>query len=713
MIVEKIILQRRHDFSNTLIKHMPEETKQSDILSPEIYDVMRALVTAIRIVKLYPPNNPVYAQTVKEAHEALSHFLETIPEYYLGVQKTCFTYLHTQLSKDTEANKAIAQDLFTKGIRNITFRKGVTAKEMMDLFQALALQTKEIAMQSGVSSILWEKGASNIEVSEAGLDEITTSKTGIDMEEMNRKMNIADSSLRLENGAFTGHTLVLDDLMKDHAGFGAAMVARAIETRAENETIEDRLLTLYQEAGRKIQEEHPEQSDTLFTKLAESAMSLEQPFRDALIAGKLYTGLDLENTEKRKTEIEKQVPSGFHEILTGRFLDLWTVQQVAALLKKLSEKETTSPPSLAADLSAISLSSNIAEIAKEMAQYTEEETEALKSFSGVGMESDIIDASMRTLISIIPLVKSPHHDVPDNKEIGLFSGVIRQLEDMLNYLLKKKDYGRISLITNAFHTPVDPAFKPRMLEALRKTSSKTFITSTITDLQKYAKDSPEYASVYSYLAAMERETTEVLLEMLANEADNKSRTFILDLLKDIGKNQISVLGERLSDSRWLFVRDIIHILSENKSDQAIVSLQKAADNKNIKIRQEVVKGLISIGGKKAAGLLGRFLKDEDETIQLTAIRGFNEIKDIGAEDTKPLMTFLSERHLNKKEQALTLEAIKALGKAGGPAAEELLNGYSKIHWWKSRKLQTERRDAALKAMTEIKRRQGNVRSAKR
>ena len=78
---------------------------------------------------------------------------------------------------------------------------------------------------------------------------------------MNRKMNIADSSLRLENGAFTGHTLVLDDLMKDHAGFGAAMVARAIETRAENETIEDRLLTLYQEAGRKIQEEHPEQSD--------------------------------------------------------------------------------------------------------------------------------------------------------------------------------------------------------------------------------------------------------------------------------------------------------------------------------------------------------------------------------------------------------------------------------------------------------------------
>ena len=66
---------------------MPEETRQSDILSPEVYDVMRSLVTAIRIVKIYPPNNPVYSQTVKEAHEMLSRFLETTPEYDIGVQK--------------------------------------------------------------------------------------------------------------------------------------------------------------------------------------------------------------------------------------------------------------------------------------------------------------------------------------------------------------------------------------------------------------------------------------------------------------------------------------------------------------------------------------------------------------------------------------------------------------------------------------------------
>jgi hypothetical protein len=700
---------------------MQEETKQQDVFSPEAYDVMRVVVTAIRIVKLYPPNNPVYSQSVKEAYEVLSRFLESTPEYYIGVQKSVFTCANIPVGKDTEANKAIANDLFSKGIRDITFRKGVSVKEMMDLFQALAMQTKEMAMQSGVSSILWEKGVSNIKVTEAGLDEIISAETGLSVEEMARKMThagVTDSSFKSKTGSFTGHTLVLDNLLVDQAGFAAAMIELAKETQKENETLEDRLLSLYQEAGRKIQEEHPDQSDAFYAKLAESVMSLEQPYRELLIAGKLYEGLDSENTKKQKTEIEDQVPSGLHEILTGRFLDSWTVQQVTELLKNLTTKEIVSPtPPLSSPsaLSAISLLTDTGEIAKEIAQYTAEETEELKSMSSMGTESDIIDAAIRILVSIIPLVKSPHHAVPDNKEIALFAGVISQLEDMLNYLLSKKDYDRASLINNAFNLPVDPAFKPRMLEALRKNSSnsKTFITSTITDLQKYAKGSPEYVSAYSYVSAMPRETTEVLLEMLANENDNKSRSVIIDLLKDIGKNQIALLGERLSDSRSHFVLDIINILCETKSDQAIASLQKAMGHKNIKIRQEVLKGLISIGGKKAAGTLAKFFKDEDETVQMMAIRGFTEIKGISVQDTKPLITFLTDRNLNKKEQALTLEAIKALEKVGGPAAEELLKGYSKVKWWKSRKLQVELRDAALRAMAKIKRRQVNSGSAKR
>jgi hypothetical protein len=72
-----------------------------------------------------------------------------------------------------------------------------------------------------------------------------------------------------------------------------------------------------------------------------------------------------------------------------------------------------------------------------------------------------------------------------------------------------------------------------------------------------------------------------------------------------------------------------------------------------------------------------------------------------------LIEFLQSRSLRKKEQALTIEGIKALGKIGGWEAVEFLKRYSVIRWWKSRKLQTELTAAAQRAVEEITRRQGD------
>ncbi len=693
---------------------MPEDPKQSDSLSPEIQDVMRSLITAIRAVKLYPPNNPIYSQTVKKAHEALARFLETSPEYRIGVLKTSFTYDQIQIGKgkDMQLNRAIAQDLFTKGIRGVTFSGGVTAKEMLDLFQALALSAEEMAMKSGISSILWEKGVSSIKVVEAGLDEVITAKSGGAWTERDRdtRADATDATAPPKVAALSGRTLVLGDLMTNPAAFGAGMVELAKQTCGKHESVEDRLLTLYQEAGRKIQEGSPEQQDLLFTGLAQSALSLESPYREALIAGKLYGNLDAENLQERGTELAKEVPNEYHEILTGRFSNAWTVQQVAVLLKKTTTKKIAAPappPSSPSALSAVPFPSELGEIVREMAEYTAEEMDTLKAMSSVGMESDIIEAAVRTHISLIPLVKDPHHATPDEEEIAQFSVLIQQLEDMLSYLLNKKDYDRALLIATAFRSSVDPVFVPRMDEALQKASSKTFITSTIADLRSYTKGSPEYISAYTYLSSMERETTAVLLELLAIDTDKRSRIALLDLLKDIGKNQITMLGEYLSDDRWYLVRNIVNVLGETKGDQALVFLQKAADHKNVKIRQEIVKGLISIGGRKAVGILARFLKDKEDIVQAMAIHGFTEIKGISAEDTKPLIAYLEDRTLSKKEQELTLETIRALGKVGDSAAETVLKGFTRIRWWRSRKLQRELRIAALRAITEITRRQVN------
>jgi hypothetical protein len=366
------------------------------------------------------------------------------------------------------------------------------------------------------------------------------------------------------------------------------------------------------------------------------------------------------------------------------------------------------PPVSAASLAVVPIPGDLNDIVLQLSEYTPEEMVELKTVSDAGMEKDILESSTRTLINLIPVVKNPLHSEPSEQELTFFYGIVHQLSELLTYLVSKKEYGQAAKIIRMFQTPVEPAFKTRMAEALQKARSKTAIVGAIRELRKSPKISPEYANAYEYISLLERETTEVLLELMAQEKDRSARIFYLDLVKDIGKNQIALLGERLSDGRWYFVRNVVSILSESKTDQAVLLLRRAADHVNVKIRQEVIKALFMIGGKKAVSVLAKFLRDQNEDVQITAIRAFGDFSGIGAEESSPLVEYLKGRGLKKKEQELTLEAIRALGKIGGSDAAEFLKSYMKIRWWKSRKLQWELREAAYKSMEEISGREGNV-----
>ncbi|OGW41401.1 MAG: hypothetical protein A2010_04325 [Nitrospirae bacterium GWD2_57_9] len=675
-------------------------------LSAEIQDVMKNLISAIRIVKIYPPNNPIYSQSIKKAFEGLAHFLSVDAEYHAGVQKTYFTFYHTPVAKDAQVNRSIAQDLFAKGIREIVFSPELAESELQELCRTLALSTEELAMKNGISSILWEKGVTHIKVTESGLDEVIAA----DAEEGGRagdNKTPAEGVDAAANKQFasSGKTLLLGDVKTDPGGFGARMLEYAKRTRAEDESVEDRLFTLYQQAGKKIQKDHAQESEELFRGLARSVLSLEPQHRDSLVVGKLYGELDAD--EAGGAEADQQLPTRLHELRTGRFSKAWSIEHVASLLKRSASKKNAAaaPQPGAAGLQVVPLNRDLVEIARDLKNDTPEEAEALHAISSAGMESDIIEAAVRTLISLIPLVRHPLSGDAKEKDLNLFSGVIHQLEDILSYLLMRNNYHLATTIINALHMPVDQEFKPRMQEALRKTATKPIIKSTITDMRRHVKSSAEYQAAYSYLSSLDQKATEALLELLAEEKDREARIFLLDLMKDFGKNQIALLGEHLDDDRWYVVRNIVSILAENRSDQAIALLRKAADHKNVQIRQEVIKALMAAGGKKAASVLGRFVRDEDPGIQLMAVRGFTEMQGAGPEEVKPLIELLQERRSTKKEQELTLEAIKVLGKVGGPEAALFLQVFTRIRWWKPRKLQLERRDAAQRSIEEIARRQ--------
>jgi len=707
---------------------MADDDKQEVLISPEVQDVMRNFVSAVRAVKLYPPNNPIYAQAIKKSYESFALFLETAPRYSMGVQKTYFLYEKVPVGKDAQLNRTIAQDLFAKGMREFVFQQGLTEEELIGFCAALALSAEEQALKSGIVSILWELGSTHIKVTESALDEVITAPTeerveGEDDDASAAKLTPAESKKEF---VLSDRTLVLGDLVGDPVKFGETMLDIARQTAGQNETVEDRLHTLYQEAGRKIQELESEHSDVLFVKMAKSVLAMDPEHRDKFIASKLYAEMDAEQVREQSegsvaaaeghghphpgSSAHTEIPEELHEVVTGRYSKKWTVQQVSTLLKRSAAKkpEAPAPAVPPSEASVVPIPEDLYSMALDLSEYSPDEMEALKVISDAGMESDIIEATVRTLIFLIPLVKNPQRTVSPDKELAHFSSLLQQLEDMLSYLLANKDYPLASIIIRSYHLPVPDEFKVRINESIKKASTKDVINTVITDMRLNKRGSPEYTAAYAYLTALDKEATAALLDLLAIEKDRTIRKYLVDLLKELGRKQISMVGRHISDSRWYVVRNIVNILSETGSEEALPYLEKVTVHKQLQIRHEVVKGLINIGGKKAAVLLTRFLKDPDFDVQLSTIRGLTVIHGAGRTEAKAMTDFLENRLVNKKENTLTIEVIKTLAKIGDADSADFLRRYLKIKWWKARAPQKEIKAAAEPAIEEILRRMADA-----
>lgn len=687
-----------------------EELRTGDP-SPIAQEVMRNIVSAIRAVKLYPSNNPVYAQSIGRAYKSLEEYLRSASQYAMGIQKANFLFQQTPIAKDTQINKAIAQDLFSKGIREILFLNGLVEAELVDLLLVLSLSPEEIALRGGIVSILWEKGVTHVKVTESTLDEVVTT-TQREQTEMLEKAYAEpavaelDAKVSGQELVVVGKRLTMGDVVADPKKFGAAMLDISRETASAGESVEDRLHAQYHEAVEQIKQQDSEQSEALFQGLAKSVLAMEPEHRDRFITTKLYADMDSENVRNLSESMRDQVNDVQHEIVTGRYAKQWTVQQVSTLLKKTAAPKVrpAAPAVSAALIPASPIPQDIAAMALQVQEYTPEEMDAMKEFSDIGMESDIMEAAVRTLIFLLPSVANPQPSSTTTRDISLFSNVVHQIEDVLSYLLQIKDYALARLVVRALRMPVDAVFTPRLKEAIQKAAAPEVIRKVTSVIHKSPKDSPAQLSAYSFLIELEREATPALLEQLVEEKDPSVRRFLFDLLKNLGKNQIELLGDRLNDDRWFFVKNIVSILGENKADQTIGLLEKVANHKNPMVRLEVVKGLLSIGGQKAAALLAGFLKDKDDDIRFITARGLGTLRGVGRNELQALTSLVKELAAKRKNDYLLFECVKVLGQIGSADTQAFLMQYLKIRWWRSRRPQEELRDAAQAAINEIQRR---------
>src|SRR3972149_2454040 len=88
---------------------MPGKENADRSVSSDVQEIVRDILSAVRAVKLYPPNNPVYSQAITKSFKNLERYLLGAPELRIGVQKTTFLYGQAPLSKEGHLYAGIAE----------------------------------------------------------------------------------------------------------------------------------------------------------------------------------------------------------------------------------------------------------------------------------------------------------------------------------------------------------------------------------------------------------------------------------------------------------------------------------------------------------------------------------------------------------------------------------------------------------------------------
>ncbi|MCI0546638.1 MAG: HEAT repeat domain-containing protein, partial [Candidatus Rokubacteria bacterium] len=118
---------------------------------------------------------------------------------------------------------------------------------------------------------------------------------------------------------------------------------------------------------------------------------------------------------------------------------------------------------------------------------------------------------------------------------------------------------------------------------------------------------------------------------------------------------------RLEDPRWFLVRNVIHILGELGDPAILPSLRGAARHEDARVRKEVVKTALRLGGPDAEALVVQACSDPDRTVQVAGAMALSGMK--GPETEAVILDLIARTGVGAGADAeMRQEAIAAAGR---------------------------------------------------
>ncbi|MFZ3123165.1 MAG: HEAT repeat domain-containing protein [Thermodesulfovibrionales bacterium] len=136
-------------------------------------EIVQALLKAKKTFRMYPETNPMYAKIIEDTHAKFRNFFDYRNELTFKIKQNEIFCDSEQIYSNPQKEDNIALFFFKDGLREITFKKGFSVKELEDFLEILTVDYDREVLDDDVVTLLWERDFQNVKyvVDEAFLTE--------------------------------------------------------------------------------------------------------------------------------------------------------------------------------------------------------------------------------------------------------------------------------------------------------------------------------------------------------------------------------------------------------------------------------------------------------------------------------------------------------------------------------------------------------------
>ena len=125
-------------------------------------EVVQSLLKAKKSFRMYPDTNPMYAKTIEDTNAKFRNFFDYRDELTFKIKQNELFCDSEQIYYNSQKEDNIALFFFKDGLREITFKKGFSVKELEDFLKILTVDYDREVLDDDVVTLLWERDFQNL-----------------------------------------------------------------------------------------------------------------------------------------------------------------------------------------------------------------------------------------------------------------------------------------------------------------------------------------------------------------------------------------------------------------------------------------------------------------------------------------------------------------------------------------------------------------------